>query len=64
MAWQARQPLYKTSVARWANNRAHIDPMIEVLGMDDAALEFASLSTVEQQKKSLELANTPKKSKS
>ena len=30
--WQVRQPIYKTSVARWKNYVAHIQPLVEALG--------------------------------
>jgi len=41
--WQARQPVYRTSVARWRNYRAHLGPLIEALGplAADAAVEEA-----------------------
>jgi len=29
--WQARQPFYKSSIARWRNYEAHIGPLIEAL---------------------------------
>jgi hypothetical protein len=31
-AFQARQPIYETSVARWKNYEKHIGPLIEALG--------------------------------
>ncbi len=30
--WQVRQPIYKTSVARWRNYLPHIQPLIDALG--------------------------------
>ena len=31
-AWQVRQPLYQSSVGRWRRYRAHLGPMLAVLG--------------------------------
>jgi LPS sulfotransferase NodH len=30
--WQARQPVYKTSVARWKHYEKHLQPLKDVLG--------------------------------
>ena len=29
--WQVRQPIYKTSAARWKNYRRHLTPLIDAL---------------------------------
>jgi tetratricopeptide (TPR) repeat protein len=33
--WQARQPIYRGSVGRWRNYRAHIQPLLNTLGASE-----------------------------
>ena len=30
--WQVRQPIYRSSVKRWANYEAHLEPLFTALG--------------------------------
>ncbi|MCE9633376.1 MAG: sulfotransferase [Methylophilales bacterium] len=34
--WQARQPVYKTSVARWKNYEKHLQPLKDALGYEES----------------------------
>jgi hypothetical protein len=31
--WQARQPIYASSISRWQNYRKHLDPLTQALGI-------------------------------